>query len=377
MRPVISTVFWVAAWILGCPFSVSAQNCKPDVSTQDKISKVNVDVWTQTLSSTSFGKALMSGAELRIAVAIGRYGPRNAISLYLERDQESESTAAFESAYRGAVGRPFFLGFKNGEPLAFVVSEVNNQASVDSGVLKVKKRVTTVVMSAYIRDSDLASWRSILTSRAIESVRILLTGDVRIDRSVDEKNGKKAMDKFSCFYQMLDQRGISLSHPSQPGGERPSSMVDGSAIQSNTKGVSPAVGKYIRSGHQNDILNLNPDGSFTINQGGRSLAGSYKVQDDTLVLMSPRLKSPSIAKLKEGSVVDDEGITWERQVGQSSSAGPLTMDQLVKMIKSNLPDDIIISAIKNSDTKVRVSPDVLIDLKAAGASDTVLRALVK
>jgi hypothetical protein len=104
--------------------------------------------------------------------------------------------------------------------VAFVVTNVSNQAKVEQG-LGGPKGVTTVVLSAVVRDTDLVKLREALTSRQIDSVRIALAGDVGIEKSVDDKNGKKMMQKFSCFYQSLDERGISLSivadSKSQPG----------------------------------------------------------------------------------------------------------------------------------------------------------------
>jgi hypothetical protein len=148
-----------------------------------------------------------------ITATVGRYGNLNAINLQIQKREESATNAAFESAYRAAVGKPFYFGFKNGDPVALVVTEVSNQAKVDQGLLVLDNRrgVTTVVLSAVVQDKDLATLRDALTARQIDAVRILLAGDVRIDKSVDDKNGKKMMEKFSCFYQSLDKRGIELS----------------------------------------------------------------------------------------------------------------------------------------------------------------------
>ncbi len=55
---------------------------------------------------------------------------------------------------------------------------------------------------------------------------------------------------------------------------------------------------------------------------------------------------------------------------------PLTKDSIVQMVKAGLPEDVIISKIKAQANPPNFSADDLISLKAAGASDGVLRALV-
>jgi hypothetical protein len=55
----------------------------------------------------------------------------------------------------------------------------------------------------------------------------------------------------------------------------------------------------------------------------------------------------------------------------------LTIDQVIQMVTAKLPDDIIITTIRNSGSKFDLNPDALIKLKTAGVSDTVLRAMMK
>jgi len=54
----------------------------------------------------------------------------------------------------------------------------------------------------------------------------------------------------------------------------------------------------------------------------------------------------------------------------------LTKDQIIKMSKAGLSDDVIVAQVKAQQTPMKVSTDDLIALKAAGVSDAVIRALV-
>jgi hypothetical protein len=370
----------IATYVLACCFSSSlawAQSCKPDVSREDRISKQRVDVWTQTLFSTSFAGRLWNTSDVGITATVGRYGSRNAVNLQIQKREESSTNAAFESAYRAAKGKPFFFGFKNGDPVAFVVTDVSNEARVQQG-LGGPKGVTTVVLSALVRDGDLAKLREALTTREIDSVRIVLAGDIVIEKSVDDKNGRRLMEKFSCFYQSLDSSGIALSVAADPKSRlgRPESVSNDTAQPRDHP--ASLEGKYVRKGKSSDFIDLGPDGTFSVLQDGKSLGGTYKIQGETLTLISPRLRGQtSKARLVGDTITDDEGELWEKQAEPQKTASQVTVDQIIQMITAKLPDDIIITTIRNSSSKFDLTPEILIKLKTAGVSDAVIRAMTR
>lgn len=370
---------FIAIYVLVCCFSSSqtwAQNCKPDVSAKDNISKQQVDRWYQALFSTGFGSSLMNTSQMSIIAIVGRYGTVNSISVQIQKQEESKQNATFESEYHAVKGNQFYFGLKNGEPLAFVATEVSNETK--AGGLLVGKLVTTVVLSATVPDKDLATLRDALTRKQIDAVRIVLAGDVRIEKAVNDKNGQKMMEKFSCFYQSLDKRGIDLSVVVDP----KSQPMQSSSVSDD--GVRPRVdtasvqGKYLRKGKSSDFLDLSPDGMFSLLQDGRSLTGDYKVQGDTLTFTSPRMRGESKGSVVGDTIRDDEGIVWEKQAEPQKAAGAqLTIDQIIQMVAAKLPDDIIITTIQNSGSKFDLTPETLIKLKTAGVSDAVIRAMTR
>ncbi len=361
----------IAAYVLVCCSSSSqawAQNCKPDVSTEDKISKERINIWAQNLFSTSFGGSLLGTSDVTVTVTVGRYGSLNAINLQIRKREESATNAALESAYRGAKGKPFYLGFKAGDPVALTVTEVNNESKYDSSLLTGDNRrlVTTVVLSSVVPDSEMATLRSALTSRQIDAVRIMLSGDLQINKSVSDSNGKKMMEKFSCFYQALDKRGIDLSAPQSQ------------QVQPTPPSNSSVSGKYVRKGKSSDYLELSPDGTFSLQQNGKGYGGNYRVQGDTLTLTSPPSKNELKVRLTGHSMVDPDGEVWEKQgEPQKASAAQLTIDQIIQMVTAKLPDDIIITTIQKSSSKFDLTPEALIKLKTAGVSDAVIRAMTR
>ena len=114
------------------------------------------------------------------------------------------------------------MGFKDGQPLSFVATDVGNNAKV--GGIITGQLITTVILSAVESDETMASLREALTKRPVDAIRVILAGDVIIEKSVNDDNGRKLMNKFNCFYQSLDNRGLSLpttgvpqSQTAQPG----------------------------------------------------------------------------------------------------------------------------------------------------------------
>src|ERR1700688_94361 len=55
---------------------------------------------------------------------------------------------------------------------------------------------------------------------------------------------------------------------------------------------------------------------------------------------------------------------------------PLTNDDVVKMVKAGLPEGTIVSAIQATATNFDISPDALISLKNAGATQPVMDAMI-
>lgn len=346
----------VALMVLACGFASlksEAQSCKPDITYQDKIAKTQTNVWTHNINELGFWKSMAD--DLKIYAGIGGNGEDNGISIQIDNSMVQLAGPLENTIYRIRVGDTFAFGFKNGKPLSFVATTARNQST--SGGISVK-------LSAYIPNSELARMRSTLTTKQIDAVRISLSGGP-IERSVSDENGKKMMERFSCFYQFMDKRGIDLSagggNQSQPG--RPGAAV---SIQ----------GKYLRKNAPNDFLDLGR-GNYTGLQGDISIDGTYEVQGDTLILAIPRMHAHAKARIVGNTLIDSEGIIWEKQAQVRKPADQLTIDQIIQMISAKISDDLIIKTIQSSGTTFDLPLDALIKLKKANASDAVTRAMMQ
>jgi hypothetical protein len=62
---------------------------------------------------------------------------------------------------------------------------------------KVQKSVGLV---SEIKKEDIPNLKEILSNNIIDGIRILLTDDVKLERSIDKKNGQKILSKFKCYF---------------------------------------------------------------------------------------------------------------------------------------------------------------------------------
>jgi hypothetical protein len=339
------------------PSHTWAQSCKPDGSGQDKLSKQQFEYWFKTVSTSG----------VAITVFVGRSGFANWVDVQIDKQEAAAtSNTEFQSPLHAEKGNQFYFGLKSGEPLTFVSTSVSNNAHVSGSFLAGltgKNLYTKVVLSAVIQDKDMATLKDTLTRKQIDAVRIVLAGDVVIQASVSDKDGMKLMEKFGCFYQSLDKKGIDLTAPDPP----PVPPTDPSI-----------AGKYTRKNKASDYIELKPDGTFSLQEDGVSYGGNYNAQGDTLTIQvshGPAAK----AHVSGNTLAFSDGSVYEKQTEPQKAAATaqLTIDQIIQMVAAKLPDDIIIKTIQNSGSKFDLTPEVLIKLKTAGVSDAVIRAMTQ
>jgi len=306
-----------------------SDNCKPDVSRVDKISKQQNDIWTQKVGGTGFGASLMGSTDMALFVTVGRYGNANAVNVEILKEEASAASASFDSSLRAVKGNRFFLGFKaGGDPLGFVATDVANSTKVRNDVLDFGngKVVTSIILSSIVSDDDIATMRDALTTKSIDAIRVLLAGDLRVEYSLNEKTGAKLMEKFQCFFAAMDKRGFS----------RPAPAIDDA-------GVALVRGKYVRKGGTDDALELKPDGRFSLLlfMGGKkgTASGYYTVQGDTLTLTNPRA-APSQAQISGGTLKFTDGNVWEKETEAPKQAQAPKIDETVTLRLGMTPEQV-------------------------------------
>lgn len=194
----------------------SGDVCAPAVSTVSKTSKKEITLWLQGIFSTGTGARMLTQTGKDISVVFGLYEGMNIINLEVKIDEKTYIDKTFRTEYIAAKGNEFTLGFAGGETLRFIANDVANKTEKDYMGDRMK---TTVTLSATVPAQTMASMRTLLTTKPIDGVRIVLSGPVGlIEETVDASGGTALMQKFNCFYALIDKKGASMSdgHPKPP-----------------------------------------------------------------------------------------------------------------------------------------------------------------
>ena len=366
LRPARIVMFLAAtivAAISGSPMAANAAgSCKPDGEWVDRISKQRNVRWEHNLTQMGFWKSMVA-TDVDLWVIVMRYGSLNVINIQVTAVENNRDRAALDSRLRAAKGDRFVFGVKDSSPLTFTATEVNNQSKIEEA----KGLVMTTILSAHIPDSEMAAARDVLTKHPIDGIRLLLASGP-IERGVDDKNGLAMMAKFSCFYQYLDSKKISLA-------TTPAAVADS---QESTPGPDRpfSAGRFVSKRSPADYVDFSADGTFFAQRGKAGFAGTYRVQGEVVTMVLPTGQATR-SRFKGGLLTDSDGLVWEQEVkSPQANGGSLTVAQIIQLVKAKIGDDVVVATIKSSRLKSEPTPDELIALKAAGASSEVMSAIV-
>ena len=265
--------------------------------------------------------------------------------------------------------------------MTFTVAEVSNSVARGRGFAD-DQIISTVILSVTLSDSQMAAMREQLTKTAVDAVRMNLAGDLAITESVGESNGDSLRAKFACFYQFFDTVAATSTAGSTPHAD---------ALESVSAGTGASIaGTYVHQKNRESFVELMTDGTARFRTGGKDFPATYAV-DGAKVVLAGRSGGQSFTstyRLVGADLVSaNNGAVWERQgaptatprsAGASNPAAkPVTVDQIMGMVSAKLPDDVIVATIGRSGRAFESTPEVLVKLKAAGASDAVIRALLQ
>lgn len=248
--------------LLSAP-AIYAADCDADVRGKDRITKQDVLQWQQVLTASGFLSAALMEKDITFSAYVARAGNKNILGVVVQKVEENLARAAFESQFRAAKGDEILFGFKNGDPITLVTTKAGNssQAGTFSG-----KLTLSAMWEAEVSDADLVAYRDALTTRLVDAIRITAASG-QIDRAVPEKNGQRLMQKFGCFFRLLDSSGVSA-----PGGQQQASDSHDALAGSRAASSSSPLEAAVRS-------TANCRSNFTV-RGSMVRGTSYETYDE-------------------------------------------------------------------------------------------------
>jgi hypothetical protein len=136
---------------------------------------------------------------------------------------------------------------------------------------------------------------------------------------------------------------------------------------------------YVSAQTPTDQLQLNADNTFSLQAAGETYHGTFVVNGNNIELSIRETGDKTTATIQGSSLTDSSGQTWvRRQQSAETAPGAVTLgnQDVIKMVKAGLDDDLIIAKIGSSKCQFDTSTDALIQLKQSGVSAALLKAVI-
>ncbi|MBS1686931.1 MAG: DUF4468 domain-containing protein [Bacteroidetes bacterium] len=178
--------------------ALQAQNCKPDLEKQDKISKMDNIAWQAMLYESGIGNSFINTSDWYISMQFGRYGNNDLLTIFIDKYEESAQNASFESQYRGQEGQPIYLAFSQGEPLSLIVQNTSTTSKMNN---LLGKLVTTVKLGVFLTPDKIDMFKKALENGALTAIRLQFANKMQMEKDVKASRAKVLTEKFNCFYE--------------------------------------------------------------------------------------------------------------------------------------------------------------------------------
>jgi hypothetical protein len=175
------------------------------------------------------------------------------------------------------------------------------------------------------------------------------------------------------------------------GAPPPTTTASASASGPNSSASAPTPSPinlpagYVNAQNPGDQLQLNPDKSFSLEEGGQAYHGTFAVNDNKVDFTIIENGAKITVTWQDNTLVDPNGMSWvlrgqpastQSSPAPSAPPGTLQNDGVIKLVQAGFGDEIIIAKIKNSKCQFDTSTEALIQLKKSGVSSDVLKAMI-
>jgi formylglycine-generating enzyme required for sulfatase activity len=135
---------------------------------------------------------------------------------------------------------------------------------------------------------------------------------------------------------------------------------------------------YVSAQTPADQLQLNADNTFSLQEAGETYHGTFVVNGTTLRLSISETSTETAATMQSSGLLDSSGRTWvlrEPPAHADSVADVVKNQDIIRLVRSGLDDEIVIAKIGSSKCQFDTSPAALIQLRQSGISEAVIKVM--
>jgi hypothetical protein len=168
--------------------------------------------------------------------------------------------------------------------------------------------------------------------------------------------------------------------PGPVGAVQPPNGVPGpaGADSGNTAPALTLPASYANAQAPGDQLRLNADHTFTLQEGGQNYRGTFAVTGNAVELDITETNTKTTATIQGNSLIDASGQTWTLHDAAASTAAEdvLRNQDIIALTQAGFDESTILTKIANSQCQFDTSTAALVQLKKAGVSAAVIKAVI-
>lgn len=177
------------------------KECKPDDIEVDKITKDKIEYWYCKIARSKEAGIGIYDQNMQYYLQVSKCNNKYYLSLGIYR-YGTQAKAEFSTPINAKKGNTFLLGFENHKPLEFVATNVSNK-SMTFGSSEDAKVSKAVILESELNPNEITELMKIFNENIVDGIRILLDDDIKLERTIEKKNGLKIQEKLNCFFNSI------------------------------------------------------------------------------------------------------------------------------------------------------------------------------
>lgn len=197
----ISSILFAVSIIAPICVYAGKNDCAPNQTSKDKITKESFEIWSEKLASSSSFKSATNGKSDFLYYIYFYKSSNGNKGIGINISQTSPyAKELFGEDVKFNKGDKLLFGWEVGEPLELVISKTESKRNVYTGTQTVVNSYNLVTV---INDEDIQKLKDYFLNDHIIGLRIISNSDNVIETEVNDKKNTKISAKAKCFFDSL------------------------------------------------------------------------------------------------------------------------------------------------------------------------------